>query len=76
MFEPVKCYLVLHLISFMDENACSHLSHLHDAPKRYIELLADVLSSGNLSQGNDRQNWIMSEALVVEESSSNFIFNE
>lgn len=72
-FESVSRDLVLLLISFMAENACSHL---YVVPKRHIKLWANFLSSGKFSQGNDRQNLIMSEASGTEESSSNFIFND
>ena len=57
----------------MAENACSHL---YFVKKRHINLWANVRSSGIFSQGDDCQNWIMSEAFGAEEGSSNFILND
>ena len=57
----------------MAENACSHL---YVVTKRQIKHWKNFLYSGNSSQGNDRQKWIISDAFGAEESSSNFIFND
>ena len=64
--------LSLFLITFMQENDCSHL---YIVPKRQAWLWANFLIFGNCSHGNDCHKPIISDALGNDESLSNFIFN-